>query len=141
MTTALHSAKTGTQISVFLEDSPGTLAGVAERLGKSGVNIYALTLAEGLGHGYVRMVVDKPDVARRVLKEAGELVMEREVLLLELSNAPGSLGRVARTMGDAGINLEYAYCAGGPSVDRGLVVVKVDDTKKALGILDALLKG
>ncbi len=138
---ALYSAKTGTQISVFLEDAPGTLAGVAERLGKSGINIHALTLAEGLGHGYVRMVVDKPDVAHRVLKEAGELVMEREVLLLELSNAPGSLGRVARALGDAGINLEYVYCAGGPSVDKGLVVVKVDDTKKALDILGGLLKG
>ena len=119
----LHSVARGRQISVFVDDTPGTLAGIAELLGKNGINIFALTLAEGLGHGYVRLVVDKPDECVKVLKAAEELVLERDVILLELSNAPGSLGIVARKLGDAGINLEYAYCAGGPSVDKGLVVV------------------
>ncbi len=134
----LFSARVGTQISVFLEDEPGMLAGVAELLGKHGINVYALSLAEGLGHGYVRMVVDKPDEAKRVLRAAEELIMERDVLLLELSNRPGSLAVVARHMADAGINLEYAYCAGGPSVDKGLVVVRVNDTNKAVSILQRL---
>ena len=134
----LHSVARGRQISVFVDDTPGTLAGIAELLGKNGINIFALTLAEGLGHGYVRLVVDKPDECVKVLKAAEELVLERDVILLELSNAPGSLGIVARKLGDAGINLEYAYCAGGPSVDKGLVVVRVNDTDKALKILGAL---
>jgi len=134
----LHSVTRGRQISVFVDDTPGTLAGVAELLGKNKINIFALTLAEGLGHGYVRLVVDKPDECVKVLKAADELVLERDVILLELSNAPGSLGIVARKLGDANINLEYAYCAGGPSVDKGLVVVRVNDTDKALKILAAL---
>ena len=141
MKATLHSAKLGTQISVFLEDTPGTLAGVTELLGRHGVNIHALTLAEGLGHGYVRMVVDQPEVAVRILRESGELVMEREVLLLELSNQPGSLGHVARELGKARINLEYAYCASAPNVDKGLVVVRVDEIQKALSVLRGLLKG
>ena len=134
----LHSVARGRQISVFVDDTPGTLAGIAELLGKNGINIFALTLAEGLGHGYVRLVVDKPDECVKVLKSAEELVLERDVILLELSNAPGSLGIVARKLGDAGINLEYAYCAVGPCVDKGLVVVRVNDTDKALKILGAL---
>ena len=134
----LHSVARGRQISVFLDDTPGTLAGVAEELGKHGINIYALTLAEGLGHGYVRMVVDKPDECIKALKAAEELVMERDVILLELNNAPGSLGSVARELAKANINLEYAYCAGGPNVDKGLVVVRVNDTEKALKVLGAL---
>lgn len=136
---ALHSVQVGTQVSVFLEDRPGTLGGVATLLGKHGINIYALTLAEGIGHGYVRMVVDQPEKASEVLKEAGELVMETAVLLLELSNQPGSLGAVARELGAAGINLEYAYCAGGPGVDKGLVVIRVDDAGKAVRTLEKLL--
>lgn len=134
----LHSVSHGRQISVFVDDTPGTLASVAEELGKHGINIFALTLAEGLGHGYVRLVVDKPDECIKVLKAAEELVMERDVILLELSNLPGSLGIVARKLADANVNLEYAYCAGGPSVDKGLVVVRVNDTAKALKILGAL---
>jgi len=135
----LHSAKLGKQLSVFVEDQPGTLAAVTSLLGKNGINIYALTLAEGLGHGYVRMVVDKHDEAVKVLRAAEELIMERDVILLELSNQPGSLGRVAGALGGAGINLEYAYCAGGPSVDKGLVVVRAGDSGKALKVLQQLL--
>lgn len=130
-----YQARRSKQLAVFLDDQPGTLAAVAELLGGLGINIYALTLAEGIGHGYLRMVVDQHAEALRALQEAHELVMERDVLLLELSNAPGSLGVVARRLAGAGVNLEYAYCAGGPGVDRGLVVVKVDDLDKALATL------
>ncbi len=131
----LHSVRKGRQISVFLDDEPGTLGRVARLLGEHGVNIYALSLAEGLGHGYVRMVVDKPGEALAVLQKAEELTLERDVLLLELSNQPGSLGGVAERLGAAGVNIEYAYCAGGPNVDKGLVVIRVNDTEKALEVL------
>lgn len=136
---ALYNVERGRQIAVFIEDRPGTLAQVAQHLGKHGVNIYALSLAEGIGHGYVRMVVDRPDEAVRVLREAGELVIERDVLLLEVANVPGALGTIARRLADAGINLEYAYCAGGPSVERGLVVVRVDQMDRALALLNEML--
>jgi len=135
MSAELFNVGKGRQISIFLDDKPGTLGNVATLLGSHGVNIYALSLAEGLGHGYVRAVVDKPDEALRVLKDAGELTMEREVLLLELANAPGSLGAVCRRLGEAKINLEYAYCAGGPNVEKGLVIIRVDDSDKAIRIL------
>lgn len=135
MSKPLCSAVKGKQLSVFLDDKPGTLANVSRVLGQHQINIYALSLAEGIGHGYVRMVVNKQEEARQILQDAGELVMERDVLLLELSNEPGSLGQVAQFLADAGINMEYAYCAGGPSVDKGLVVVRVDDTDKALEVL------
>ena len=135
MIKALCSVVKGRQLSVFLDDKPGTLANVTAALGGHHINIYALSLAEGIGHGYVRMVVNKHEEALQVLNDAGELTMEREVLLLELSNQPGSLGVIARALADAGVNLEYAYCAGGPSVDKGLVIIKVDDTDKALEVL------
>lgn len=136
-TSVLHSVSKGRQIAVFLEDVPGTLSEVSSLLGRHGINIYALSLAEGIGHGYVRMVVDKPDEALRVLSEAEELVMEREVLLLELANVPGALGEATRRLAEAKVNVEYAYCAAGPGVDRGLVVLRADDTEKALTVLTA----
>ncbi len=136
---SLYSANTARQISVFLDDQPGTLAAIAALLSRRGINIYALSLTDGIGHGYVRMVVDKNEEAIKVLREADELVLEKDVLVLELSNEPGSLGIVAGKLGEAGVNLEYAYCAGGPNVDRGMVVVKVDDPVKAQQALQALL--
>ena len=136
----LHQVQKGRQIAVFLEDVPGTLSNVSLLLGRHGINIYALSLAEGIGHGYVRMVVDRPDEALRVLREDEQLVMERDVLLLALANAPGAGGAVAALLAEARINLKYAYCAGGPSVDKGQVIVRVDETDKALELLRALPK-
>lgn len=137
MNRSLHSVRKGRQIAVFLDDRPGTLSEVTSLLGRNGINIYALSLAEGIGHGYVRMVVDKPDEALRALRAADELVLEREVLLLELANTPGALGEMTQRLAEARINVEYAYGAGGPNGDRGLVVVRVDQTAKALTMLGA----
>ncbi|MBN1270124.1 MAG: amino acid-binding protein [Kiritimatiellae bacterium] len=127
----------GKQISVFLENQPGTLAELTEFLGKKGINIFALTLTGGIDHGYGRVVVDKHAEAVEALRESGHLVFERDVILLEISNTPGSLGAVLRKWADAGVNLDYAYCAGGPGVEQGLVVVRVDDTGRALSVLRA----
>ncbi|MBP7829621.1 MAG: amino acid-binding protein [Kiritimatiellae bacterium] len=131
----VHSVRKARQIAVFIDDVPGTLSEVTSLLSRQGLNIYALSLAEGIGHGYVRMVVDNPDEAIRVLREAEELVIEREVLLVDLVNVRGALGDMTRQLAEAGINLEYAYCAGGPSVEKGLVIVRVDQTEKALAVL------
>lgn len=128
----------GKQISVFLDNKPGTLAAACEYLGENGVNIYALTMMGGIDHGYGRLVVDDHDKAVKLLHEKGYLVLERDVVLLEISNAPGCLGTVTRLWADAGINVEYAYCAGGPSVDQGMVVVKVDNTDQALVLLESV---
>ena len=131
----VFSAKKGKQIAVFIENEPGTLAAVTEILGKQGINIFALTLAEGIDHGYVRMVVDRYDEARKLLVQMGQLVIDREVVLLELANKAGSLAAVTRLWAAAGINLEYAYCANSPGVDKGMVIVRVNDTDKAIKLL------
>lgn len=128
------------QIAVFVDDKPGSLSAVTTLLGRHGVNIYALSLAEGVGHGYVRMVVDRPDEALRVLKDAEELTIVRDVILVELGSRTGALGWMTGKLAEAGINLEYAYCAGGPSMDKGVIVIRVNDTAKALKVLQGQMK-
>lgn len=129
------------QIAVFVDDKPGSLSAVTTLLGRHGVNIYALSLAEGVGHGYVRMVVDRPDEALRVFKDAEELTIVRDVILVELGSRTGALGWMTGKLAEAGINLEYAYCAGGPSMDKGVIVIRVNDTAKALKVLQGQMKG
>ncbi len=126
----------GRQISVFLEDRPGTLGRVCRLLGDAGVNIYALTLAEGIEHGYVRMVTDAPDRAMEVLRKEGHLFFEKEVLWLEIGNRPGGLGAVAELWGANGVNIEYCYCASSPRVPVGMVIARVDDIEKAMRLLE-----
>lgn len=135
MTATVPAARQGRQLCVFLDDRPGTLGRVCERLGAASINIQALSLAEGSGHGYVRMVVDQPDAAVARLKEDGDLFFEKDVLVLELENRPGALGAAAALLGAAGVNIEYAYCAAGSGVRSGMVVLRVDDLAKALKAL------
>ena len=131
-----YAARLGYQISVFIENRPGTLGSVIDVLRENNVNMLALTLSEGLDIGYLRIAVDKLDDARDCLKKANHLVLEREVLLLEVSNKPGGLAEVIDTLARKKINVEYAYSANSPSGDRSMIVVRVADPAAVLKVLE-----
>jgi len=132
----LYSAKRGSQISVFLDNEPGALAKVCKLLGDNDINIHGLTVAEGIDHGYLRMVVESKEGATKLLEKNGYMAFDREVVLLEVANDPGAFAVVSDIWSNKGINIDYAYCAGGPNVDRGLVVVHVGDIDRALQCLE-----
>ena len=127
--------KTIKQISVFVENKPGRLANVTEVLYKKGVNLRAFTIAEAGDFGIIRMVVDKTDEAYKALKEAGFTVTLTDVLGVEVKDEPGGLYRIAKALGDVGINIEYVYAFtfGG---DKALIILRVDDTEKAIEVLE-----
>jgi len=134
MSNSIH-AERGKQIALSMQNEAGNLAELTQFLGEQGINIYALTLTGGIDHGYVRMVVDKHSEAMEALAAHGKLVFERDVVLLEVLNSPGSLGQASKVWAEGGVNIEYVYCAGGPNVEQGLVVVRVDDVDKAIALL------
>jgi hypothetical protein len=125
------------QLALFLENRPGTLARVCDALGAARINIYAISTSDTVDHSVVRMVVSDPRKALFIFEEHGSLVVEAEVLMIEGDNKPGSLGRIARRLADAGINIEYAYCATSPNARKGLLIVRVSDPKRALKILNS----
>ena len=134
--TKLYSARIGHQISVFLENRPGTLRDVIDVLREGGINMLAIALSEGIDIGYLRVAVDKLTEARECLKLKGYLVLEREVLLLDVVNAPGGLASVIDRLAAGGVNVEYAYSANSPSPGRSMIVVRVADPVAALAILN-----
>ena len=127
--------RTDLQFSVFLVNKPGVLAQVTHALGGAKVNILAMTLVDSQEHGVLRMVVDRPDDARTVLAGLNLPMTEAEVLVLDLSNRPGALGDVATTLGQAHVNINYAYCTGGAPGGRSTGIFKVADVKKAQQVL------
>ena len=116
----------GMQLTVYIDNRKGTLARLAQFLGKHGVNIYGLTLADTEGHGHVRLIVDDTEKARQLVEDSGELVAAREVLLIRVENEPGQLGRVLDALAVRGLNIEYGYSSGGPEGEKGLVLVPSD---------------
>ena len=127
----------GTQLTVYIDNRKGTLSALATFLGKHGVNIYGLTLADTEGHGYARLIVDDTEKARQLVEDAGELVAAREVLLIRVANEPGELARMLEALAAHNLNIEYGYSAGGPGDEKGLVLVP-SDVDAALDVLRAL---
>ncbi|HDN74436.1 acetolactate synthase [Archaeoglobales archaeon] len=131
------------QISVFVENKPGRLAAVTEKLFEKGINIRAFTIAEAGDFGIIRMVVDKTDEAYRTLKDSGFTVSLTDVIAVEVEDKPGSLHRIAKVLGDQGINIEYVY-AFTSREHKALIIFRVSDVdsaKKVLENLGVLFKG
>jgi len=126
-----------TQLALFLDNKPGTLARVCEALSRARINIYAVTTSDTIDHSVVRMIVSDPRKALLLFEEHGTLVVESEVLLIEGDNKPGSLGAIAQKLADAKINIEYCYCATPPDARKGLLILRTSNAKKALKILNS----
>jgi hypothetical protein len=127
--------KTVKQLSLFLENKPGTLANVCKALAKAKVNILAISVSDAVDHAVVRMVVDEAQKALHLLGEHGVMVVERDVLLLTCQNHTGELATIARKLGAQKINIEYAYAATVPNAPTGAIILRVDNIQKAKRLL------
>jgi hypothetical protein len=125
------------QISVFIENRSGRLRDVTEALGKSNINIRALSLADTSDFGILRLIVDKPDVALEVLKKAHFTLSETDVIAVEVSDKPGGLAEVLAVLGDAGINVEYMYAFVEKSSGNAVMIFRIEDIDKAVLALKA----
>lgn len=127
-----------TQLAVFIENKPGTLASVCETLAKAGINIWGVATSDTTDHNVVRLVVDDPERALELFEERGTLVVENDVLMVENRNQPGALAKIARALAKKKINIEYTYLASHPGEVRGLLFFRVSNAKSALAALKAL---
>ena len=120
-----------TNLTVKLEDRPGTLAQLGETLGAAGVNINGGCAVTSGGEGWIHILVDDAAAARAALEGAGMSVSsEREVVMVDAVDQPGELGTTARKFAEAGVNVELFYVSSGMKL-----VFVVDDAEKARGAI------
>jgi len=121
-------------LKIEVEDRPGVLGEIASALGAKGINVRAVHAWAERGHGVVCIVVDKLGAANRLLATRGLKPQEEEILEVALADKPGTLGEVAKTLGDAGVNIKYVFV--GPGGGRKTTVyLAVSDTAAALKAL------
>jgi hypothetical protein len=120
-----------TEVIVETDDRPGVIADIGELFGQARVNIRAAAAFVQDGRGYLHFVVDDADRALSALKIGGWKVRgSREVLTVTLDDRPGELGRYARRLAEAGVNITALYTAGERGGDKELIVA-VDDIAAA----------
>lgn len=119
------------QISVFLENKSGRLAKVTTVLGDNKINIRALSIADTTDFGILRLIVDKPEAAYKILKEAGFAVSETEVIAVEIPDSPGGLAGVMNILTEAQVNIEYLYAFLENTSLNAIVLFRVEDVAEA----------
>jgi hypothetical protein len=123
-----------TDLTVVLRDEPGELARLGASTGAAGVNIEGMCAFTGEGRGLIHVLIADEAVRRAVsaLEEAGlGVVDEREVLVVDIEDRPGSVGELARELAEANVNIELIYTTFG-----GVrVVIATDDMDSARAAL------
>ena len=118
-------------LTVVLENRPGTLADLGEALGNAGINVDGMCGFPCEGRGVIHILVEDAGAARLALEEAGLGVdAERDVLLHEAEDRPGMLGETTRKLADAGVNVDLIYKA-----TQTKLVIGADDLEKAQAAL------
>ena len=99
------------QISVFLENNPGALREMTELLGKGGVDLLALSLADTQNFGIVRLIVhsEQIDPAIELLKSAGYIAKVNHVICATVPDRPLGLCELLAIIEQAGLSVEYMY--------------------------------
>ena len=124
------------QISVFLENKPGSLNAMTHVLAEHAIDMRALSLAETSDFGIARIIVDNVYKAATVLKDAGYVHSVTPVLGVAIPDTPGGLNKVLQALTDAQVNVEYMYAfLGGKDVDHAYMIFRVADNAAAAAAL------
>ncbi len=124
------------EFSIQIEDRPGTLGKFCRALADKGVSILAFQSYSSEGKSVVRMVVDNPNAAKNVLKTESQSYTEAEVAQAKLPIRPGELARAASRLGEANINIMYAYTGIESGTNSPLLIFGVADAPLAASVLD-----
>ena len=122
------------QLTVFIENRAGRLAEVLDVLGKNGVNIISMSLADTTEFGLLRLIVDDAPLGKEKLTENGFSSLLSDVFIIKIPHKVGSLQNLLDMIDKNGVNIEYMY---GLSIEdeEAYVVLKTSDTTR----VDALL--
>ena len=126
------------QISVFLENKPGTLQHMTDVLAKAGIDLRALSVAETKDFGIVRLIVSDVYETATVLKEAGYICNMTPVVAVSIPDVVGGLSNVLSALNSAEVNVEYMYASlAGKTTGTAYMIIRVEEIEKAESALRA----
>lgn len=123
------------QLSIFVENTTGRLAEITGILEKHKISIRGLSISDTSEFGILRMIVNKPDNALGVLRQAGITALETPVIGVCIEDSPGGLAKVMQIFKQDGDNIEYLYATMEKSDGHGVVIFKVKELEKGIQLL------
>jgi hypothetical protein len=127
------------QVSVFLDNRPGSLSEVISYLAKSQIKIFALSIADAGEFGLIRMITEDPVMATKILEAADFYLaksrknIEVSVILIAENN---TVARITKILAENDLNIDYAYSSAVHIDGKFALVLRVSDLDKAERILE-----
>ena len=125
-----------TQLSAFLENTPGTLCEAVKAITDAGVNIRALSVADTKDFGILRVIVSDTEKTKEALS-LETIIQETAVIAVKMDDKAGALSNILSKLQAADINVEYVYAFTGAVAGNAYVVLRVDDVEQAEQVLSA----
>lgn len=122
------------QLSVFLENKSGRLTDVTEALASADINISAFSVADTADYGILRLIVNKPEEAEKILKEKEFSVHITNVIGLIVPHESGSLHRALKILSSEGITIEYMYAFA--LSNKATVIIRTDAIEQTVALLE-----
>jgi hypothetical protein len=123
-----------TQLSAFLENTPGTLYRAVGSITEAGVNIRALSVADTKDFGILRIIVSDIEKTKAALDD-NTVTSETPVIAVQMSDQAGALKHILDVLMNDDINIEYVYAFTGAMQGSAYVVLRVDDIEEAEAVL------
>jgi len=129
-------------LAMFIQNAADYIQQMFEARGRSikrtaSAASYGSVIKEAKEYSLIRVVVDQPEKALDLLKQAEYWVNDSEVLVMKLENKPGTLANISKRFGDADININYVYGSGTSDIEQAIYVFHVPDVDKALKSLSS----
>ena len=120
------------QLSLFVENQPGSLSKVCQVLKENRINISTLSLADTREYGILRLLIQEHDRARVVLEKAGYVVKVTDVLALTVPDHPGGLADTLAILDKHALSVEYMYAFTYGRSNKAIIVFRFENPNKAV---------
>lgn len=127
------------QISVFLENRPGTLREMTALLGSGNIDIHEISVADTQHFGIVRLIIksDAVDKAISLLKGAGYTASINNVICAEIDDKPAGLANLLTIIENEKLSVEYMYSFRRTADNHALMVLRLSEKERGLAVLNA----
>ncbi len=125
------------QISVFAENKKGSIYRTTSVIAANGLDIRALSIADTMDFGILRMIVENTDKAVQILKDNGSVISVNDVIAVAMDDVPGGLSGILEVIAAEGVNIEYLYAFITNIEGKAFVVLRVTDNDSAEKALSA----
>jgi len=128
------------QISLFVENKPGTVNAALKLLAGNGINISTLSLSDSKFFGVLRLLIRDWEKARDLLEANQFAVKITDVVAIEVDHAAGSLSKVLEVLDRNQVNIEYLYAFAAGLHGKAAIIFRFADPDDAIEKIKSELK-